>query len=428
MIKHLTLNDRITIEMLLKERRSFKKIAQYLEKDCTTIAKEIKKHIIEQKIGCFGQSFNSCVLRIDCDKKRLCKKPDCSFKKCRFCPLCNNYCKEFIEERCLKLNNPPYVCNGCNQKSKCTLKKNFYKATVSQAQYKLTLSESRNGVAIDEAELQQLDKIISPLTKQGQSIHHICTNNADKIMYSEKTIYNYVDLHCLTVKNIDLPRKVKFRPRKKKGLVHKVDKKCRIGRTYQDFLMFIKENGELPVVQMDSVEGKKGGKVLLTIHFTETHFMLAFLRDSNTSQSVIDTFNIINEFLGDENFKKLFSVVLTDNGSEFSNPSAIEFNGNGERRTRIFYCDPSAPFQKPAVENNHEFIRKVLPKGKSFNELEQKQINLMMNHINSYSRKKLNDKSPYDMFSFLYGNEILEILGAKLIQPNGIFLTPSLIK
>jgi len=124
----------------------------------------------------------------------------------------------------------------------------------------------------------------------------------------------------------------------------------------------------------------------------------------------------------------LFPVILTDNGSEFSNPKALEFDAMGNRRTNIFYCDPQASFQKPNVELNHEFIRKILPKGASMNEHTQEDIDLMMSHINSYSREKLNDKSPLEMFNFLYGDGLAEKLGQSKIPPNEIMLKPALLK
>jgi transposase, IS30 family len=221
---------------------------------------------------------------------------------------------------------------------------------------------------------------------------------------------------------------VVYRPRKKTTSRFKVDKSCRIGRTYQDFLLFMKEHPDTPIVEMDSVEGTKGGKVLLTIHFTDSQFMLAFIRDANTSQSVIDIFQNLYWELGPDNFINLFPVILTDNGSEFSNPVAIEFDKLGNPLTRIFYCDPSAPYQKGAAENNHEMIRRVVPKGQSFNTYQQKDIALMMNHINSYGRKKLNDRSPHSVFSFFHGTKTLVKLDSKLIPPNDIILSPSLLK
>ena len=107
---------------------------------------------------------------------------------------------------------------------------------------------------------------------------------------------------------------------------------------------------------------------------------------------------------------------------------ALEKDAGGIRRCRVFYCDPSSPFQKGAIENNHELIRRIIPKGKSFGGLSQPQIQLMMDHINSYNRKKLNGKSPHDLFSFLHGPETLQRLGATKIAPNEIRLSPSLLK
>ncbi len=167
---------------------------------------------------------------------------------------------------------------------------------------------------------------------------------------------------------------------------------------------------------------------MLTIHFVDSQFMLAFIRDANTSRSVIDIFENLYLELGPDTFLKLFPVILTDNGSEFTNPKAIDFDRQGNRITRIFYCDPSAPYQKGAAENNHELIRRIVPKGQSFNSFQQKDISLMMSHINSYSRKKLNDQSPYSVFSFLYGAKTLAKLDSELIKPNEIIMNPSLLK
>lgn len=246
-------------------------------------------------------------------------------------------------------------------------------------------------------------------------------------MCSEKTIYNYVDYNLFSARNIDLPRKVRYRPRKKAASHFKVDKSCRILRTYDDFLLFMKEHPDTPIIEMDTVEGVKGGKVLLTLHFTDSQFMLAFIRDANTSQSVINVFEYLYQELKPDTFQELFPVILTDNGSEFSNPSAIEFDKEGNRRTYIFYCDPSAPYQKGTAENNHELIRRICPKGHNFNQYSQEDINLMMNHINSYGRKKLNDRSPYSVFCFLHGTDILKKLGAEYIPTNSIILRPELL-
>ena len=248
-------------------------------------------------------------------------------------------------------------------------------------------------------------------------------------MFSDKTIYKYIDLGMLDVKNIDLPRKVRFRQRCKQTKVYKIDKKCLENRTYEDFEKYMKKHPDTPVVEMDSVEGKKGGKTLLTIHFKNCSFMLAFIREHNDAQSVIDIFNNIQEILGIDKFKELFTLILTDNGSEFSNPIEIEIDKNtGEKRTQIFYCHPSSPFEKGSCEVNHELLRRILPKGTSFDDLNQDDINLIMSHINSYKRKKLNNVSPHTLFSTIYGKDTIDKLGIQEIEPNKVSLSKSILK
>ena len=180
--------------------------------------------------------------------------------------------------------------------------------------------------------------------------------------------------------------------------------------------------------QLDSVEGIKGGSVLLTIHFVLPKLQLAFLRDANDSKSVTDIFDALYKLLGFENFAKILPICLADNGTEFSDPFGIEADSDGVIRSRLFYCDPSSPGQKGACENNHEFIRRIIPKSTDLGQYTQSQIDIMMDHINSYGRPELGDKSPYEMFEFYYGKEILNLLGVHKIVPNEIILKPELLK
>ncbi|APM37435.1 hypothetical protein BS101_00990 [Clostridium kluyveri] len=139
---------------------------------------------------------------------------------------------------------------------------------------------------------------------------------------------------------------------------------------------------------------------------------------------------MLEKNLGDELFQKLFPVIPADNGSEFSNPKAIEYCSAPRfgLRTHVFYCNAGSLFQKGAIEVNHELICRTLLKGTSFNNLMQKDISLMMNHINSYKRKKLNNRSPYETFSFYHGEEVLHKLGCAPVAPSDIMLKPALLK
>ena len=424
---HLSLSDRIIIEAGLRERRSFSAIAAELGKDPTTISKEVRAHIKLNQAG----GYNPCMIRKDCKHYGDLCHP-CKFtygKPCHSCYLtkCFDVCQNFQPAQCSKLDKPPYVCNGCRQRQTCKLERHLYEAKFAQKEYEAIRSESRQGFAVTPAELERIDQIISPLIKKGQSIHQICVNNADEIILDERTIYNYVDAGLLSVGNIDLPRKVRYKVRKKKPPV-RVDKQCHLGRTYEDFLEYTASNPDVPIVEIDSVEGRKGGKVLLTVFFRNSNLMLAFLRDRNTARSVTEVFEWLYETLGHEQYCRLFPIILTDRGSEFTDPVSIECTKLGEIRSRVFYCDPQRSDQKGGCEVTHEFIRRILPKGTSFDSLQQRDILLMMSHINSYTRKKLNNQPANRLFSFLYGETILPNLGIQDIPANDINLTPRLLK
>ncbi len=427
----MTIDDRAIILSELSKNTSFKDIASLLGKDATTISKEIRKHRYFEKSGSCGKSFNNCIHTFNrsCNHKKVCNK--CSQRNNRYCwscGICMDTCTDYKPYSCPKLGKAPYVCDGCKTRSNCTLEKAYYKPYKAQKDYEMLRSESRSGFSVSENELEYLDNVISPLLKKGHSIHHIAISHADELMTSERSLYTYVNNNLFTARNIDMPRTVRMRPRKKKSTNIKVDKTCRVGRSYENFLSFRENNPDIPVRELDSVEGIKGGAVLLTIHFVEHKFQLAFLRKSNNSQSVIDIFEKLYLELRCDIFIELFPVLLADNGSEFSNPIAIEFDKQDNPRTSMFYCNPSAPYQKGACENNHELIRKIIPKGRDLSIYTQEQIDLMMSHINSYKRASLGNKSPYEMMEFSYGKRVLDVFNIKQIPANEINLTPSLLK
>lgn len=425
--KHITDAERLEIEHGLRHGLAIKKIASKIGKHPSTVMREICARSVFSEKGAYGRLTNRCVSRGACDKRQVCMdKPDCT-RRCAVCRHCNSACPAFKEENCPKLDSPPYVCNGCDQEPVCVLRKRFYHHNLAHKNYRHLLVGSREGVNIEEAELTAIDTLVTPLIRAGQSVHHILVNNPDLLWVNEKTVYRYIAGGLLHAKKGDMPRVCMLKPRSCKSVEHKVDTKCRIGRTYAEFESFIAETPDTRVVEMDSVIGRVGGKVLLTLMFRDCGLMLAFLRDHNNSQSVIDIFRQLWELAGGELFRRLFPVLLTDNGSEFTNPLALEHTPDGTRSSRLFYCDPCASWQKGRVERNHEFIRMILPKGRSFDNLTQADIDKVMSHVNSYSRPSLNDKTPFDLFAFTYGKDILERLNIRRIPSSNVILKPSLL-
>lgn len=433
-MSHLTLDDRINIQIGLTNRLTLKEIADTLLKSPSTISREIRNHFIVRARCDYQQTrmLNDCKNRLACNRKSVCH-PDCHFKKgnCRFCGNCYKYCSDYEKEICPSLLKAPYVCNGCQKRITCTLEQRYYKADVAHNEYKSLLVETRSGFNFTEEELAFINSELSPLIRgQKQSIHHACLVKADILTCDEKTIYNLVEANMLPgIKNIDLPRKCRLKPRKSAKKEHKVDKKCRINRTYEDYLNFIKEHPDVITVEMDTVEGIKGGKCIITFLFKSCNLQLYFLVDHHTSQDTVLLIDrLYEQVLKPELFKKLFELILTDNGTEFSNPTAIENDALNQPRTKVFYCDPAASYQKGTCENNHEMLRRFLPKGTSFDELTQEQLNVISSHINSYKRKRLNDHSPIEIFSLLYGKETLEKLGIKEISSENVCLSIEVIK
>lgn len=428
--KRIDLEERITIAAELMQNTSLSSIGRILGRSTSSISREIKEHRTETNTYAMYLPANRCVHRKHCDKHDICAGQSylCRKKKCSACRRvhCNETCKDYQEEKCDKLNRPPYVCNGCHTKSACVLMKFIYKADDANSTCTAVRTESRSGLNMTEEELAEFNVQISPRLRLGQSIHHIFTSTPDEFMISEKQAYRLVHSGFIDARPIDLPRMMRMKPRKAKSIELKVDKCCRKNRTYDDYKAYMKSHPDEAVLQGDSVEGVKGGKCILTLTWPQWEFQLGILRDHNNSASVTVIVDHFHKVIGDEQFRKIFpSVWQLDNGSEFSNPAAIEKYG-----IHVFYCNPSSPYQKGSCENLHEYIRRVCPKETSFDNLDQGFFNLLFSHINSVYRKKLNDHSPYDLFSSLFGTDIniQDIFHITRIDPHDVNLTPSLLR
>ena len=226
----------------------------------------------------------------------------------------------------------------------------------------------------------------------------------------------------------EIIRVVKVKPRKTRQHLEKPVPGYRVERTHKDFERYMENHPEANVVEMDTVEGSKGGPVLLTMLFRSCNFMLIFLLARNTQADVCETFEAMELVLGTEKMRELFEVILTDNGPEFKNPSLLERNLSGQRRAHIFYCDPMASWQKGRLEKNHEFIRYILPKGRPFTTLTKAQVVTMMNHINSTARASLNGRTPFELASLLLPDTLLSWSGAAAVPHDEVLLKPRLLK
>lgn len=433
--KHFTLNDRIMIQKIITEHRDefgkltimLKDIGNMMDNDPSTISKEVKLHRIfkdhsnDKRLG----SYNSI-----CSKFKDCKillgdfyHPH-TYKK--NCIQCVDSCSEFEEYICPHLKKFPWVCNGCPKAKVCHLNKFYYYSDEANKDYKQVLKESREGINLTLDEFKALDHTVSSYVKQGQPIYHILKSN--DVPVSQRTIYNYFEKGYFEAKNIDLRRKVTYKKRYQHRIDRTLSRKIKQGRKYEDYLEYMKLNPDASIVEMDTVMSAEGSnRVLLTFHFVKYHFQLAYLLESKKVENITAAINTLCTDIGIESFKRLFEVILTDNGTKFSDPESIEIEPeSGEFRSKVFFCHPYSSSEKGACEKNHEYIRYVLPKGTVFDTLTQDKVYLIMSHINSTKRPSVNG-SPYDFMALTYGTELLDSLKIKKIEPKDVSLSPKLL-
>lgn len=427
--KHLTFVDRLAIEYCLSSRWRLVEIADKLGKDPTTISKEIRRNRIPK-----GKttSQSPCVHKQSCSIMNLCS-PMCNglCSRCRD-RNCYRLCDLYGHKPCKKLNKFPYVCNACDSRANrngCYYAGFYYKAKVADANYRENLTVPRLGIDLTACEFKHLDMLISPLIKKGQSIYHIYTHHRDEICCSQRTLYNFFEKNLFTAKNIDLPRKVRCKKRKKSTLSVPSAQKHSFGRAYEDFLNFTEQFPDVPIVEMDTVKGGAGkGKVLLTLFFRNSSFMLAFILDSCSQTCVKQILDSLYAHLGHTSFTSAFPVILTDNGSEMKAPESFELAPCGRQRTKVFYCHPMNSNQKARLEKNHEYLRYIFPKGKSFDAYSQEDITLAINHINSAARASLHGNCPYQLAHSQLDHSLFEKFNLLLIPADDVILKPLLLK
>jgi len=413
---HLTLDERKIIQAGIENNSTKAAIANTIGKDATTVAKEIRRHRkLKPRNAAIG--LPACV-----------KKPQCATVNSapsRRCARCNHY----ELPGCNRRDKSPGACNKCPKSSYCKLARYYYDAGHAHEQYKRTLVENRQGLNLTDEERDEIAKIIAPLLRQGQSVYQILSAHPE-IKQCEKTIYTYIGEGIFKdagVDNFSLKEKVNRKYRQAPKLKKRKEPINYAGRTYSDFLRFRADHPDIPIVEMDTLYNKHTGPFLQTFLFERTAFMIGFLHTERTSASMAKSIDTLGDRLGWEMFEKLLSVILADRGAEFEKMSLFELDSEGNTRLNIFYCDPMQASQKPHVENNHNYVRDIIPNGYPMEALTQADIDKMFSHINSTPRRSLGDKTPYEVFSFIYGSNVPGLLGIRKIPRDEIVLKPYLI-
>ena len=408
---HLTLEERKIIQAGIENNSTKASIARTIGKDATTVAKEIRKHRKLKPRNTFNRPV-VCAKSSTCTKKRPC------IRKCEL----------HEEPKCNRRDKSPGACNKCSNWSKCHLDKYVYDAESAHKEYRNDLVDYREGINLTTKERDSIGQIIAPLLKQGQSVHQLLSAHPE-ITQSERTMYSYIEdgvFKDFGVDNFSLKEQVNRKQFKNKYKKRKEPANV-VGRRYKDYLAFCAENPETPTVEMDTLYNSTSGPYLQTFQFAKIPFMFGFLHLDKTNESMSSRINWLQERLGTELFSKLLSLLLTDRGTEFQMHQLFELDQLGNTRLNIFYCDPMQSSQKPHVENNHNYVRDIIPNSYPLDGLTQDDIDLMFSHINSAPRLSLGDKSPFEVLSFIYGDEVAKCLNIRRIERDDVVLKPQLI-
>lgn len=377
----LSIDDRMTIQACIHDNRSITQIASRLGVNKSTISREIHLH----------QTVKAGFVVKNCShRSRL------------------------------------GLCNGCPHRYSCTKEHLYYNYVEAQEQAVSTHLSAHSKSKLLPQQIRLIDSIVTDGVRLGQSLHHIYISNPilAKICV-ERTIRRLCYRRELTVKPHELRRYVVYKHTYKKTPQESRlrDIRVLIGRTYKDYLDYVAKHRRLSLVHFDSVIGKiTDYQAILTIIFPSTNFQFGLLIQKGNSSSVRAVLKALFHRLGEELVRKIFAISLCDNGTEFSSFPDIE-NFVGPQSIQTFFTTPYRSTDKPQCERNHELIRYVFPKGKSFNSLTQEVVNDVFSNINSYIRKGKGDKTPYDLMKRRYGQDFLDVIGIKRIPNKKVKLT-----
>lgn len=334
--------------------------------------------------------------------------------------------KKGVNIYCNHKNNTN-LCNGCNKRSWCRKTQKFYNFSYAETHSSNLRSSSRCKSKLPIDDIKFIDEIVSDGVNLGQSLHHIYVSNPQlKPICSERTIRRLCYRGNLSIRCHQLRRYVTHKHSYKKTPeeIKLRDIKVLVGRSYKDYINYVNHHKRESIVQYDSVIGCiKDKKAILTITFPKYNFQFGILIKKGSADNVRSKIKNLFQQLGKETVKKIFPINLADNGVEFSYFNEIEVFDDGEKVCSTFFTNPYRSTDKSECERNHEFIRYVIPKGKSLDFLTQDKLNEIFSHINSYVRKSKGDSTPYDLMLRKFGKEFLDKIGIKRIPNKKVKLT-----
>lgn len=398
----LTRHERDTVQRMLERGASCRQIARELGRSPSTVCSEVASHRF-----------------VTAPRERRGERVDASADLSAACP---------------RLAAWPRCCNGCGRYRAIGCKRRphvFYDARAAQLCADSVLVSSRRGIDADEPAAAARLEAIRGCLRRGLSPEQMAARNGGPVDLSPSTIYRWVAAGYDGMTNMELRRKVGYRPRRRAPAASATRHSPR--RSYAAFLG-LGEDACAAAWEMDTVEGaREDSACLLTLLHRPSRLQLALPLAAKDAESVAAALGGVRSVLGAGGTGRVFRAVLTDNGAEFSDEGAIAaLIGEEPGETRLFYCDPRRSDQKGACERNHVEIRKLLPKGRGlrFDRLVPADLSLAMSHVNSEPRGALGFATPARAFRAMLGDDaaaLLDAYGVEDVPLDGLDLTPGLI-
>lgn len=390
MKQNLKYEDRIRLELYIREGKTITEIAKILDVSYHTIMREIRN-------------------------RRILKFNDRSI---------GNHIEDVEFHICDLLKKQPIVCNKCPryQSNTCSYDYVIYDAKIAQESY------DRNKRTSKGSKQEKLLPTIQKGLKKGQPITHILSylemEYEEKI--SKKTIYNWIDKGIIKYNKKKIKKMKEENKKESYQLISR--KELLSGKEYKDFLKYVEENKNCTICELDLVHGSNINQVkgyLMTLFIPKVQFLFGFKLPNKQPQSIVKIFDWLEKRIGHRNFRRLFGLLLTDQGSEFLKFDAIckSVYDSYTSRCKIFYCDPKSPNQKPHVENIHTLLRRFIPKSRDIDNYTQDDINYIISNMNSLYKSKYKNKSPIKMFLEIYQKSILEKLNIEEIKYDEIVIS-----
>lgn len=434
--RQMGIDQRDVIAHGLREGWSARRIAASIGVSPSTVTREVRANRTVRE----RPRRASASLAVRCARYRGCERagtacPGCrsSATRCKHCRTrsCTDSCPDYERKMCPETERWPYVCRpGCLRRRSCSYPKCSYDAPSAQAAHRERLSSSRAGIAITPEELRRLNEVVVPLVRRGQSFEAIWAEHGDELPVGVRTAYSYQARGALEVASIELPRKVRMRPRKKREGPGR-DRVDRSGRTHADFLALpLAEQAR--AVQCDSVCGlERNRRDLLSLHLVATGLHIYALKEHASARATVAALDALERASGSRGaFESAFGVVLADRGVEFDDWEGMERSclEPGARRCRVFYCDPMASNQRARCERDHSELRRILPKGRTdVDALTPWDVAVASSHVNSYPRPGRGGRCPLELASGTVPPGLLGALGIERVPPDEVTLRPTLL-